>query len=201
MGNRCTEEDFLRCVAGHVMQIVKDDGTHRHIRYRTPGDFEAWFDVLTWPDYLCITGDYGTFVFQRAPDMFNFFRGKADGGLRINPRYWSEKVRAADHPHGGVKEYSPEKFAEYVKDYFDDYIAEDMTEEERAERWEQIEDNVLGAGESEITARQAVADFGDFWDFWERDLTEFTYRFIWCLYAIVWAIRQYDASKAENKAA
>ena len=35
-----------------------------------------------------------------------------------------------------------------------------------------------------------------FSDCWEWRFTEYTHRFVWCCYAIAWAIKQYDAAKA-----
>ncbi|EPN8197881.1 hypothetical protein ACT3ON_001083, partial [Acinetobacter baumannii] len=32
-------------------------------------------------------------------------------------------------------------------------------------------------------------------DFWEHNLNDYTYHYIWCLYAIVHAIKLYDAAK------
>ena len=29
-------------------------------------------------------------------------------------------------------------------------------------------------------------------DFWEVNLYQYTYHFVWCCYAIVWGIHQYD---------
>lgn len=36
-----------------------------------------------------------------------------------------------------------------------------------------------------------------FTDFWEVDSTEYTFRFIWCCYALAWGIRQYDAATSD----
>jgi hypothetical protein len=33
---------------------------------------------------------------------------------------------------------------------------------------------------------------------WEIDGEHYCYRYIYCLYAIVWAIRQYDTAKTES---
>ena len=31
---------------------------------------DGTFDIVTWPGYLCYSGDMGCFVFTRLPDMF-----------------------------------------------------------------------------------------------------------------------------------
>jgi hypothetical protein len=56
--------------------------------------------------------------------------------------------------------------------------------------------------ECEAEMRRAVRDFEyygfEFSDPWEIDGEDYTYHFIWCLFAIVWAIQQYDAAKEEK---
>ena len=39
-----------------------------------------------------------------------------------------------------------------------------------------------------------------FHDSWEWDNTSYTFRFLWCLYAITWGIRQYDAATTPAQA-
>jgi len=75
------------------------------------------FDLLTWPGYLCYTGDMGTYVFRRLHDMFQFFRrGESIGERCIDIRYWAEKLEAIDRVDG-VREWTPEKFREEVRDF------------------------------------------------------------------------------------
>lgn len=31
-----------------------------------------------------------------------------------------------------------------------------------------------------------------------REITEYTFRFVWCYYALAWAVKQYDAAKAQE---
>ena len=68
------DEQFLRDVAEHTMTVIREDGVSRHIRFAKPGTSCMHFDLITWPGYLCYTGDMGTYVFQRLTDMFEFFR-------------------------------------------------------------------------------------------------------------------------------
>ncbi len=194
-----TEESFLRDVAEHQMQILRDDGVYRHIRFKQPGTSDMHFDLITWPWRLCYTGDMGTFVFQRLEDMFVFFRTdrhRDKPGLHTNPGYWSEKVEAADR-HDGIKEYRAEKFRRRITEWLDDAGAS-------PELREAVEDEVLScADEGEYEARRAVRDFDHedgadiFTDFWEIDLTEYTHRFMWCCYALAWGIQKYDDAKKE----
>lgn len=201
-----TEEQFRKDVSAHRMQVIRDDGPDRHIRFREPGTFIYGFDLITWPGHLCITGDCGTYVFARVEDMFCFFRsGNRTGAdeLRINPGYWGEKLLAAGTPEG-FKEYSPDCFRERIEDLFSDW--EFDSEEQKQEVWEDIREEVLAyADDGEVRARDAAeaykSEYGHkFSDFWETDLMLYTHHFIWCLYAIVWGIELYDQSKEKQAA-
>ena len=70
----CTEQSFLKDVAEHQMTVLRDDGVNRHVQFRRPGTICMGFELITWPGYLCYTGDMGTYVFRRLEDMFEFFR-------------------------------------------------------------------------------------------------------------------------------
>jgi hypothetical protein len=194
------EESFLRDVAEHQVQILRDDGVYRHIRFKRPSTSDMHFDMITWPWCLCYTGDMGTYVFRRLEDMFQFFRAgrcqfQKGHELRINPGYWAEKVEGADC-HDGIKEYRAEKFRARITEWIDDMGAS-------PELREAVEDEILScADEGEHEARRAVRLFehnGEdvFQDFQEIDLTEYTHRFMWCCYALAWGIQKYDDAKKE----
>lgn len=189
MSWNCTQEDFLKDVATHEMKILRDDGVHRHIQFRKPGTYCMGFDLITWPGYLCYTGDMGTYVFTRLEDMFQFFR-RRDESYAIDKRYWAEKCVAADRD--GIKEYSADKFRAVVADRLEQ--AEASEELRKA-----VAEEVLPFCEFEHEARDAANSFESdahlFQDFWESDLTVFTGRFTWCCYALGWAIKVYDQSK------
>lgn len=69
-----TEADFLRDVAQHEMTILHDAGEFRHIQFKKPGSSSFSFTITTFPGYLVMTGDIGSWVFTRLRDMFEFFR-------------------------------------------------------------------------------------------------------------------------------
>ena len=189
-----TEAKFLKDTAMHQMEIIKDDGIYRHIRFRNPGTSDMYFDLLTWPGHLCYTGDMGSFVFARIPDMFEFFRTKPENnqGLHINTGYWSEKVLAADRD--GIEKFSEIVFEKEIKDYLDTVEA---NQELRDEVQEQILDVLDSDGEHAAMNAANEFEFGGFTfvDFWENDFKEYTHRFIWCCYALAWGIAFYDDSK------
>ncbi len=229
----CTEDRFLKDAGNHAMTVIRDDGVHRHLRFRKapPAGSEYWFDLITYPGELVITGDMGTYVFRRLTDMFEFFRTDREYAERrgcklgINPSYWSEKLQAT--PAKGFEEFSGESFRTNVKEAFDNWVesnkpyadddCEDCTKEQReafdeakAELWEALSDDVLSCtGDGDVRAFDAAREFQwekENWHFsmedcWEWRCNEYTLHFIWCCYAIAWGIKTYDESKAATTVA
>jgi len=190
------------------MDIIKDDGVHRFVRFRRPESITYWFDLITWPGHLCISGDCGTYVFSRLQDMFEFFRNEEGKPLGINPGYWGEKLKSIG-TNAGYREFDEERFRERVTDHFNGYWEDTDYPEAKKECWEEIKDTVLSAAcDGEHYAYHAVHDFyfrygGEmkkrfqFDDFFDGGGTKrCTFHYIWCLYAIVWGIREYDRAKA-----
>jgi hypothetical protein len=197
-------ETFIRDIAKHEMEVIRDDGVDRHLRFKRPGTMSMHFDILTWPGYLCYTGDMGSFLFRRTHDMLEFFRpGPNDKPYRIDFRYWAEKVEAADKGDG-LSNFSVEKFKAEVKDYFDQATddADEWTEERKAALWKEIESDVLGRvdydgdGVAWVALREFEFDGFQFTD-WERDCKEYSHRFLWCCHALEWAVNTYDEFHAE----
>ncbi|BDC37722.1 hypothetical protein PTKU15_10190 [Paraburkholderia terrae] len=192
------------------MTIVRDNGIDRHIKFRAPAGSAYWFEILTWPGTLCIKGDMGTYVFSRLTDMFELFRADDRGDpatLYINRSYWCEKLQAVDcngYGDGNAKEFSQENFERHVKERFESYFeCYEITDEKRAQLWSDIESEILDRShDGQTRAFDALMEFSDdefprlFEDCWEWSCKEYTFHFIWNLYAIAWAIRQYDAAKA-----
>lgn len=213
MTYQLTEEGFLREVSSHCMEVVRDDGVNRHIRFRKPGTICYGFDLITWPGHLCYTGDMGTYVFQRTEDMFEFFcmDRKGSDRLYINLGYWSEKLIAVDGGRNGGKamEFCVEKFKKAINRYRIDWMRSakergKLDKLQRRELWEAVENEVIYyCDEDEQYAMQAAHGFNhrisgfefQFEDLWEHSFDTFTHHFLWCCYALAWGIKQYDASK------
>lgn len=205
MSRECTEAEFLKDVATHEMEVLADHDLTRYITFRRPGTYCMGFNITTWPGYLCISGDMGTFVFTRLPDMFEFFRAnKSRGpGLQINLSYWSEKVVAVNKSavgtdSDGIKQYDADIFrraiADRLADYFESHNHSDA--EQKVLRQSVVEMVLFHADDGEHAARQAAHDFEylnlTFQDFHESNCREYSYHFIWCCYAIAWAVDCYD---------
>lgn len=153
------------------------------------------------------------------------FNHSKDRTLQINAGYWAEKVTAESRFGKGVESYSEEKFNACIKDYFDEHFRDELETEaaaraeavdgdplhanevrefeeaatKRAALWDEIESDVLNCSGDESDARQAANDFDSegfqFSDFWEHRLNDYTFHYIWCIYAIAWGIQQYDLAK------
>lgn len=142
MSDKCTEESFLRDVATHELTVIKDEELYRHLRFRRPASGNMYFDLITWPGYLCYTGDMGTYVFSRIPDMFEFFRmgnndfnKRPEPELSINPGYWSEKVQSTSKFGNDTEEFSVESFKEVILKRFEEHFEEEKPEID----WEEYE--------------------------------------------------------------
>lgn len=220
-------ERFKKDAANHQMQVLRDDGVHRHLRFRNPESSAYWFDLITWPGTLCIDGDMGAYIFRRTEDMFAFFRTDQDyynrtgrpDQLAINPGYWQEKLRAPD-PRDAM-EYSADRFRQRVKQAFDNWVESSQPEEEystEAERdefndakdalWSALNDEVLSAADDgEIRSYDAARDFQcseapgfNMEDCWEWDCRGYKFHFLWNCYAIQFGIKAYDAAKVNQPA-
>ena len=198
---------FLDDVKTHEMKIIKDDGVYRSILFKRPDSGTYWFEITTWNRYLCISGDMGCYVFSRIEDMFDFFRMDDNDfnkdrtkELNINAGYWGEKLQSIGR-NAGYKEFSEEVFERNVKECFDQYYEDEEDQAKKDECWEEIERWVLGQGESEEQSMKNAMDFDfkDFTltDFWEYDCKTYTIHYLWALYAIVWGIQKYEASKVK----
>lgn len=203
----CDENRFLSDTKNHKMDVIRDDGVNRHIRFRKPGTVCYGFDLITWPGYLCIAGDCGTYVFSRIRDMFEFFRTEDDykkshpeQKLFINTGYWGEKLQSIG-TNAGYKEFDAPAFEERVRHHFDMHWEDLEDEEAKAKCWQEIEDYVLpAASDGEHQAYEAVYNFRcddfHFQDFFDGGGTNtYTFHYLWCLYAIAWGIEKYDEAK------
>lgn len=194
-GRQVSTESFLTDVANHKMTIKLENGIYRHLVLKQEKDsWNMWFGLITWPGYLTICGDMGTWTFARVEDMFTFFR---DDKLQINADYWSEKLQHGVHGgRDGAKVFEDELFKARLLAQLTDYYG--LEGEQLKEVTEAIKNEVL-CQDCKYDLLIAARDFkhGDFrFDTCELpDGKDYAYHFIWCLYAIVWGIQQYDNSK------
>lgn len=201
---------FAEDVSSHEMTIIRDDDAFRHIHFERPNDSAYEFSITTWPGHLAITGDMGASVFSRTHDMFEFFRKTSTEKHPINPDYWSQKLIATDDV---PRKFSASLFEQIVRGGYETHIAEfsneDGTPPEWADAlWAALKRDVLARGDSLDEAINAMSEFKfscneadndtfEFADAWEcaDALTDFDFRLIWRMFAIVYAIDKYDVEK------
>lgn len=207
-------QQFLKDTASHELEVLIDSGVHRHLRFRRPGTYCYGFDVVTYPGHLVISGDMGASVFARLPDMLEFFRESDEahrraGGLSINPGYWAEKLVAND---GAPKKFERERFRELVLSRFNDFVEGHDLPDWASDLWAEIEGEVLAFDDETTQGAIAAMDRFEptderysafrFHDAWESASTmeDYTFHFLWRLYAVASAVRLYDEMKAATTA-
>lgn len=206
-----TQDSFREDVKTHQMKVLLDQGVHRHLRFQAPNTSNQYFEIVTFPGTLVYVGDMGSFVFQRVMDMFQFFRTNSKTNLEINPSYWGEKLEAVENrmTNPGHKVWSEQRMRVHIDEIVAEWCREyDLTEDQREELECAIEEDIdLVDGEEE--ARRSVSNFAreigdhefEFQDSWEWDCREYTGRFLWCCYALVHGIQQYDKHKQSQEVA
>lgn len=138
--------------ACHQMRVLHDDGLYRHLRFANPTTSFYWFDVITWPGHLALSGDLGAEVWARNPDMLDFFRH--DG--RPDFRYWSEKRQSDASP----TEFSERLVRRWVEDVLED------TDPDRADAVRsRVLNEVLDGDLAHDEQRRALYEIGELgWD-------------------------------------
>lgn len=204
-----TRAAFVRDTDEHELIIIRDNELYRHLRFKQPHTITYYFDLLTWPGYLAITGDCGTFIFSRTRDMFEFFapppspaahpRGFDDVKWGINPGYWSEKLQAPEP--AAAERFSEPLFRKYVLEWFDD-ASRGMTESEKRALRGDLDYEVLDRFPgSEAEAMMTLNEFEHcglrIREAYEWNMRDWDWRFLWCCWAIVWGIDQYRSATAE----
>lgn len=192
-------ERFTLDVAEHTLTVLHDQDGYLHLRFRKPGGTSMyWFDIVCWPGTLAVRGDMGSFMFTRIHDMMSFFRGHA-----VNPQYWAEKeVTGAP-----TKRFDPDTatrvIEDEVKDRRDEYSPEDYhlivqaaTAMVRSEDWSYREGVQMILNDFSVALHDGSTF--RFHDTWEWDLEEWTAQYLWCCFALPWAIAQYDATKVDK---
>jgi len=186
--------------------------------------WNQWFEIVTWPGRLAYHGDMGTYVFERIEDMFQFFRTKPQDGkekLYINTGYWGEKLVAVDR-HNGYHKYNADFVREQVKERADEWIEENSLSKEDADALREDLEEEINYDDGMHEAYRTISGFSykvgedaywrqdtrslvasakpkfntfEFQDIFEWRWEDYTYHYVWCCYAIAWAINMYDNPK------
>lgn len=198
---------FQRDTAKHQLTVLHNDGLYRHLRLAAPGTGSHWYEIVTWPGTLTIRGDMGAYTFSRTSDMLDFFRRSTHDGAP-NLQYWAEKADAVD-VHSGIHAYSEDALRQCITEDLDAWASEE-SEEFMAGLRAAVEEELTGDDASwvlvdEQQALEAVADFEYAngkdvpitFDTSEWDVRDFTHHYVWCCWAILFAVAAYDRVKAE----
>jgi hypothetical protein len=208
-----TPEQFLKDVADHKLTTMHDAGLYRHLRLRNPKSGNMWFDLVTWPGFLTISGDMGCWTFSRVEDMLPFFRSTPNdfliGKLAINPSYWAEKLQHGQFSgREGAKVWDQGEFQKRVLAMLKEHY--EFKGKKLKEITAAIEEDVFRRhdGDGPHMMRNALYEFtytfvdpkgkkeNEKFQFEGMDIPDgmvYSYHFIWCLHAIVWGIQQWDA--------
>jgi len=193
------EERFARDIASHVMEIRHEEDLYRHVVFKRPETICMMFSLTTTPGRLIYAGDMGCFVFERLPDMFNFFRQR-EGHHKPDYGYWKQKLVAC-----GDNEPT-EKSVDRFRENLESFDIEDLTDEQKTEVAEFI-DEVCSEYEDygaecayrkvhEFRLSDGSKNGSEFFvDFFEYSDSVLTLRYEWCCHAIQWGIAQYDNAK------
>ena len=212
--------DFLEDVKDHELKISLDQGAHRHLTFKQNNSYNMHYHITTWPGYLCISGDMGCFVFSRMHDMFEFFRGinTQEGVPGVPFSYWAEKLDATDNrSRTGILEDNVDAYKQmlletYLRDIregnFSVYASNNVDAragrrrgyEEIKELCKEIEE--CPGTESRVTLIYNFSSSNgySFDEFPYKSCQNYTFHFIWCCFAIVKAIEEYDKLQSAQAA-
>jgi hypothetical protein len=196
---------YLNGTQNHQIDVIRDDGVYRHIRFKHPEYPFNWFELVTWPWRLVVTGDCGDFMFSRTEDMFTFFES-ARGD--INVHYWAEKLLAPGGFEDAAYEYDFELFQQHVNSWYEGAASALSAKEAQGLR-EEVDLILLGedsyARHSEDEAYRLLHEFDfngiRFYDTHDWFLRRPRRSFVWCLWAVVDGISRYREHVAAKRSA
>ena len=210
----CTEEQFLKNIENFEMTILKDDGIYRHLRFKRKESSSYYFDIVTYPNHLVISGDMGAFVASRLTDMFQFYRTDREYSLKdgrrlaINPSYWAEKIVSG---RDEIREFSVDTLKRVAIECIESrlYDDDDWTEEQIQHLKNDVLKSIDYTDSDSVRMydmmseyeyyKDGVCDspnfeFTDWWDY-HSSCEAYTFHYIWKCYAIAYAVQEYDKFK------
>lgn len=172
-----TQKSFLNDVKNHAMTVnVNLPNGYRHLVFSAPDTRVQSFEIITTPARLFYTGDMGSFTFGREyADMIYFF---ANSGNGINIDYWTEKLLAAED------DYKQFDFDTYYKSIIEHCKENDFD----SESMDDVE-SCFSVIETVEVINHKLSDFLNNEDL--RWFTHYSYRYLWCLYAINWGCKKF----------
>ncbi|OUL59226.1 hypothetical protein B1199_02875 [Pseudoalteromonas ulvae] len=196
--NTLNNETFFAHVTEHHMKVILDTGEHRHLRFKAPHTNNQYFDVITAPNRVIVTGDMHDFIWKS--DFLSFSSKHLLAG---KSKEFSSKA---------LRNEIAERIEGFCADISDWYEGDEVTEEyssleefEAAFR-EEVTDYFDSAELDEYRCVSAIESFSssvipncklfeDFWCDFNADVP--TYHYLWCIHAVHFAVKQYRQFKGE----
>lgn len=181
------QEHFKKDTKDHVLQIVKDEGLHRHLVWSRPNSSIFKVELITWPHGMTVTGDMGTFTVGHpsVADILGWFDGCTD--------YVYSNIRCHGAGHD-IKEFDKNEAREYlqslIKEVEEDMFECDMSDQERLS---DVKDRVeiasmyLDGHPEDVFYSEFLQQFPDEWE--SIPFQKFTRRHQWRCLAVE-AIRE-----------
>ena len=195
------KQRFEKDVANHTMKIVHQDGVYRTIECRQIGSVNYSFTIVTTPYYLAYMGDMGTYVFSRntALDMLDFFR-KTNRGEEIPYGYWKGKLEAGEYKQFDAQTAVTEAMEMLEQEESINFASCDYKSLDEIKEF--LEYSAEDGEHEYFTVLSDLMDELEIDDWYEtcKRVYKPTFHYIWCCYAILWAIAQYVSmtNKAET---
>ncbi|RWR30510.1 hypothetical protein D2T29_12630 [Sinirhodobacter populi] len=198
----CTYERFIRDVRDHAMTIELDQGVHRSILFSRPGSSACHFRLNTWPGYLSVSGEMGSYTFFRMHDMFSFFRfagPEYDKTEHINAGYWDSKLTAVSATESR-EELNEAAYVDAVRLMLRSHISHmSLSKAKRVMGYVKADGLFDAVGIPPHDAMIALWQWQcpvtgkyPFSNVWDYRLTTQAFHLVWCMRAIQWGIKQYD---------
>jgi hypothetical protein len=181
------KSQFLSAYETATLTVLHDDGLYRHIRIQ--GQHYYRFDLVTWPGSLFVNCEGDGYAFARTEDMFAFFRmGVGVETLRPNLSYWAEKLY--DPRSRKVREHDASLFERDVE-----AVLATIGDEQRVKAIRldlELETNP----DHEDSCWTFIAEHKEFRHLeGEGDWQDWTFRYAYACFAILFGIREYDRHK------
>lgn len=186
---------FERDVANHQVVTTHESEVVRVMHAATPGvSFESFTVTIMKDRFLTISGDAGNYMFDLSSTNEHRLFECAEGLESLRFDRIGKALLSIDKT-SGYMEFSPEMFREKVIRHVNVCIThEDLLQEDAAEIINLVKSEILCA-DDEFEAMMAIQDFHDellpdlFTEFSWSDVKAPTVRFLWCCFAIAWALK------------
>ncbi|OOH92163.1 hypothetical protein BMT54_01165 [Pasteurellaceae bacterium 15-036681] len=190
--------NFLNDIKNHKITVIENSEHSKIFKaMRADGSICQSFTVIYADNKAIITGDMGHYVFGRLQNSYGFFLNNESA---FNFGYVLEKLLAEDK-FNKAERYDSTQAEETIKSIIQEY-RESLDEDDCQDDLNELEDSLEHIDfDSEIEVAAWLYSLTDesaeiFEEYNIDDFTVLDYRFIWCVYGLIWATREFE--KAVN---